>query len=128
VLAGKDIVEQSQTKPEPGLIHGMIVRVWIHRDQTIRAGGELSVLPRPHSGLNRGGAAVDLRAVPPVTFDGAVRGRYPRLIGRAGRVRGGSHDLHRLLRPWIVIREGHLPRVVRRALSMAEPVTNHELE
>ena len=69
-------------------------------------------------------AAVDLRAVPPV---GVVRdvGRRPGRVG--ARVRHRAQDLHRMIRPRIVLLEGDLEGVLRLGV-VAQPVVHLELD
>ena len=83
---------------------------WIVRPECV---GELRV------------SSVDLRAVPPVRVVGDV-GRGQIRVG--GRVALRPLDLHRMLGPRIVVLELDLPRLLRLALAVAEPVVHLELD
>ncbi len=70
-------------------------------------------------------AAVDLRSVPPVGVAGD-EGRRP--VASALGSRLVRRDLHRVLRPRVVVGERDRPRVRGLALAVAEPVVHLELD
>ena len=95
--------------------------------QALGCENELPVLSGAHLLLHVGAAAVDLRAIPPVGLDIDMRGGRVIRTRRARRVGGSAHDLHGVLPPIVIGSQGDEPGIVFRTCSVAQPVTDHEL-
>src|SRR5215211_4459455 len=71
--------------------------------------------------------AVDLRAVPPVGVNVDVGRRRPFLFRFAVRIFLRPEDAHRSFGPRIVVRKRYFPGIVLGALTVAQPIAQHEL-
>ena len=126
VLAHEQRVEQREADPEVARDAGQVdVLLELDRRQARLVDLQLAVGVRAERVGEGRVAPVDLRAVPPVAVVGE-EDRGPVRVG--GRIGARALDLHRMVRPRVVVRDLDLPRVLRLALAVAEPVVHLELD
>ena len=127
VLEREQRVQDREAEPpvagHPGQVDPLLQ---VARQLAVGVEAQLAVLVRAQRAGERGVAAVDLRAVPPVRIGGHVRRR--RAVLHVARVAARARDPHRPLGPRVVVGQLDLPRVLRLALAVAEPVVHLELE
>ena len=128
VLADEDHLHQRDPEPEARHLRRVELLLLRDRQEPVLADPQLAVLARAQEPLQLERAAVELRRVPPVRLGVDVRGRELVAVRRPRRVRRRARDLHRPLRPWVVVFEADRPHVARVAPAVAEPVADHELE
>ena len=126
MLAGEERVEEREPEPEIAGDTGEVdLGVEVAWELAVRIEAEPPSRALTERGRERGLAAVDLRAVPPVRV-----GRHPR---RCAAVRVGEGvipsplDSHRPLGPRVVVGELELERLLGQVLAVAEPVVHLEL-
>ena len=126
VLAHEERVEERQADPEVAGDPAQVdVRFEILRWQPLLVDPQLPLLAGAQPVGESLVAPIDLRPVPPVRV---VGDEGQRLIGVGARVGVRARDLHRVIRPRVVLLERNLPRVVRLDLAVAEPVVDLELD
>ncbi len=127
VLQDEQSVHHGEAHPEPG--HARRVPFGVVREQRPVPGDlEFAVLSRAQLPLGVQAVAVELGCVPPVRFLVDVRRRQPVVTVRAGRVGERPRHEHRPVRPGVVVGQLDVPGAVHRALPMADPVPDHELQ